>query len=68
MISVPHRFAGFQSPYGVLDDPGLTRAQKWTALQTWRATLSHATYGPRGQADRDRLICEIDAALKQLRR
>lgn len=68
MVSVPRRFAGFQSAESVLKDASLSNEQKRTALLSWRASLQgSAPFARHSEDEKSRMIREIDAALRKLR-
>ncbi|WP_040451107.1 hypothetical protein [Roseibium alexandrii] len=67
MNSVPQRFAGFRSVEGLLNDPGLNRAQKKSALLSWRTRLLQSPNMTEGAADRQAKLHDIEDALQQLK-
>lgn len=60
-----NRFAGFTSPWRLVRDPFLSREDKISGLATWRGTIRRLC-GDDDSADGERLIHEIEGALRRL--
>jgi hypothetical protein len=61
----PTRFAGYDSPRQLAEDPALSREHKISALLAWHAALQRAD--SRGRTRYARLSVELHEALRELR-